>query len=380
MFLESEELVIGSMEIDREESPDVDFNLVLQEFLHKHQLKVSLYNLDSIFSQLILAKNIKGDFIIQHIDLKNDSIIETTNKIGGYPSGIIKSEIIPTRMDKSEGVQVLLVSPYRSIFLQMLAILFLSVVLILFVFYALFYQMTSLIKEKHLRQLHRDFTHALTHDMATPLQTIAQVNKLLANEKLYDNSEKRRKYIDIAEQQILNLQALTDRILSVARAEKSALETNLSEVNPKKIIMPLVDKFKIQAKKPLSFNLSFSPDEIKLHVDALLFSNAVSNLIDNSLKYSGEAVKIDIRSEERNGDVFIYIKDNGYGISEKDQSKIFLSFERGKAVSRNEAKGFGIGLNYVKAVMDAHGGRVSLFSEEGKGSEFVLFFPAKKEI
>jgi two-component system phosphate regulon sensor histidine kinase PhoR len=97
------------------------------------------------------------------------------------------------------------------------------------------------------------------------------------------------------------------------------------------------------------------------------------------VKYSGPSVTIDIRCEQIDNDVYIYIKDNGYGISKKDQEKIFAKFERGKAVERKDAKGFGLGLSYVKRVMEAHLGTVNLFSREGKGTEFVLYLPFRKE-
>jgi len=358
------------------EDPSEDLSIAIQEYLFFEKEFLSIDSISAIFSELLLNKNIHGKFLINQINIKTGKILEATDETyQDSLKGAFYSDIIPVRMDKNEGVQVVLVSPYRAVFLQMIFILMLSILLILFVAYAIFYQMNSLLKEKHLRQLHTDFSHALTHDMATPLQTIAQVNNLLANEKLYNDPDKRTKYIDIARQQILNLQALTDRILTVARAEKSALEVNLSPVNLKEIILPLADKFKVQAKKPVEFEVSFSPEHINLQADATLLSNVVSNLIDNAVKYSGNTVKIAIRCEQKGTDVFIHVKDNGYGMSEKDQAKVFTMFERGKAVARKEAKGFGLGLGYVKSVVEAHGGAVSVFSKEGEGTEFVLFLP-----
>lgn len=371
-----QENVIGSMEIDTGDAPEITLNLVLQEHLYKNGFYVSLHTMDSVFHLEMNNKNIHGRFIINRINTKTGEVLETTDKgFRGSFAGAFYSNIIPVRMDKSQGVQVVLVSPYRAVFLQMIFILILSALLILFVAYAIFYQMNSLLKEKHLRQLHTDFSHALTHDMATPLQTIAQVNNLLANEKLYNEPEKRAKYIDLARQQILNLQALTERILTVARAEKSSLELKLSQVNLKDIIVPLVEKFKVQAKKPVQFEVSFTPENINIQLDTTLISNAVSNLIDNAIKYSGNSVTINIRCEQKDNNVFLHIKDNGYGMSEKDQAKVFTMFERGKALARQQAKGFGLGLSYVKSVVEAHGGAVNLSSKEGEGAEFVLVLP-----
>lgn len=366
----------GKAELSNE-NPGEDFSIAIQEYLFSLHAYLRLDSINAIFSDMLLNKRIYGRFIINHINTKTGEIMETTDKTySGLIKGAFYSNIIPVRLDKSEGVQVVLVSPVGVIFLQMVFLLILSVLLILFVTYILFFQMSSLLKEKHLRQLHTDFAHALTHDMATPLQTIAQVNNLLANEKLYNDPGKRAKYIDLAGQQILNLQALTDRILTVARADKSALEVNLSPVNLRDIILPLTEKFKVQAKKPVEFKVAFSPEHINLQADVTMLTNAVSNLIDNAIKYSGNSVNINIRCEQKDKDVFIYIKDNGYGMSEKDQVKVFTMFERGKAVTRKEAKGFGLGLSYVKRVVEAHGGTVNLFSKEGEGSEFVLYLNA----
>lgn len=371
-----QEHVIGSMVINRDEAPDVLLNLVLQEHLYNNQFYISLLDLETMFYVEIEHKNIHGSFVINRINTETGEVLETTDKkYQGSLKCALYSNVIPIRMDKSEGIQVLLVSPYRTIFLQMTLILILSFLLILFVAYAMFYQMGSFLKEKHLRQLHTDFSQALTHNMATPLQTIAQVNQLLANEKIYNDPEKRAKYIHIAQQQLLNLQALTNRILTVARAEKSVLEVNLTGVNLREIIAQLTEKFNVQAKKPVEFYVSFSPEHIHLQADVTLLSDAVGNLIDNAIKYSGSTVKITIRCEQKDSGVYIYIKDNGYGISEKDQAKLFVKFERGKAVARKEAKGFGLGMTYVKSVMEAHGGTINLFSKEGEGSEFVLFLP-----
>jgi two-component system phosphate regulon sensor histidine kinase PhoR len=103
--------------------------------------------------------------------------------------------------------------------------------------------------------------------------------------------------------------------------------------------------------------------------------NAVSNLIDNAIKYSGEYVEIEIICQLKENGLHIRVKDNGYGISSADQHTIFRKFERGTAVKRKEATGFGLGLSFVKSVTEAHHGTVNLFSKVGEGTLFELFFP-----
>ena len=101
-------------------------------------------------------------------------------------------------------------------------------------------------------------------------------------------------------------------------------------------------------------------------------------MVDNAIKYSGASVAIDINCQLTDDGLIISIKDNGYGIAKKDQQIIFAKFERGAAVTRKEAKGFGLGLAYVKSIVNAHGGTVNLFSTKGEGTTFELFFPIFK--
>ncbi len=110
-------------------------------------------------------------------------------------------------------------------------------------------------------------------------------------------------------------------------------------------------------------------------MDKTLIKNAIANLIENSIKYSGDLVVVEIDSYINHNQLFIKVKDNGYGISDDDKTKIFDKFERGAAVKRKGAKGFGLGLNYVKRVVEAHGGIVVLYSKEGAGSEFTMILP-----
>jgi len=356
--------IIGSME------------LLLQDLFARKNHLISLHTLDTIFHSEIAQQKLQGEFIINRLNPETGEVLETTDPKGeGRLQGAMESEIIPIRMDGSEGVQVLLMSPYRAVFRQMLLILVLSLLLILFVGYALFYLLRSFRNERKLRQLQADFSHALTHNMATPLQTIYQVNAMMKNDHLVSDSEKRNKYVEIAQQQILNLQALTDRILTVARAEQSSLSPDLKPTDITHLIRDLTDKFSVQAKKEVHFSIHFLPDLIIFNVDESMLHNAISNLIDNAIKYSDESVEIETICQLKQNGLHIGIKDNGYGISSADQHSIFKKFERGKAVKRKEATGFGLGLSYVKSVTEAHLGTVNLFSKVGKGTLFELFFP-----
>ena len=368
--------IIGIVEDDYEKGIFVGPELIYQEYLIKKQKPTSLHVIDTIFQKGTATQQILGTFIINRINPQTGEILETTgtNKAGKL-RGAMASEIIPIRMDGSEGVQVLLISPYRSVFRKMILILVLSAIILLFVTYIFFFLVKSFLKERRIRRLQTDFSHALIHDMATPLQTIFQINALMGNEKYITDSEKRSKGLEVAQQQIINLQALTDRILTVARAEQSRLvpETELTNIND--MIEELKQKFLHQAKKEVVFNTNYNPELISFIADRTMLVNAVSNLIDNSIKYSHQTVHIDIECQLLANGLYIKVKDDGYGLSDKEQRIIFAKFERGPAVKRKEAKGFGLGLAYVKSVAEAHHGTVNLHSKKGEGTMFELFLP-----
>lgn len=368
--------VIGISTNDYNQGVIGSTELLMQDFFARKKHFISLHRVDTIFNSEISRQNLHGKFIINRINPGTGEVLETTDpKRTGVLKGALTSEIIPIRIDGSEGVQVLLLSPYRAIFRQMLFALILSLLLILFVGYTLFFVMRSFNKERHLRQLQADFSNALIHNMASPLQTIYQVNALMKNDQFVADTEKRNKSIELARQQIVNLQALTDRILTVARAEQSPLSPEIKPTDVTQIILQLIEKFSVQVKKEVHFSTFFQPDHILFDADESMLYNAISNLIDNAIKYSGESVEIEIDCQLKDNGLHIGIKDNGYGISSADQRTIFEKFERGIAVKRKEATGFGLGLSYVKSVAEAHHGTVNLFSKKGEGTLFELFFP-----
>ena len=198
---------------------------------------------------------------------------------------------------------------------------------------------------------------------------------MLHNEEYIKEKEKRIKAIDIAQQQIVNLQSLYNLILTVAHSEDSLVQPKLELLNINDIIEQQIDIFKISSKKEVIFNTMFEPKNITFSADRTMIENAISNLIDNSIKYSGNSVNINIECMLSNEGLHLNIKDNGYGISESEQRTIFSKFERGSAVTRNEEKGFGIGLTYVKSVVESHRGTVKIFSNKKNGTIFTIFLP-----
>jgi len=161
----------------------------------------------------------------------------------------------------------------------------------------------------------------------------------------------------------------------IAHIERRKLTLDKKPIDLEEMTYRLIDKFMAKGGKNIEFDPYFALNGAIAYADPLYFENAVSNLIDNAIKYSESSVKICIECISNPKMIFVKVRDNGLGISAIDQGKIFERFERGVAVKNKKTSGFGLGLNYVKNVIEAHGGTIALSSKLGEGSEFVIGIP-----
>lgn len=233
--------------------------------------------------------------------------------------------------------------------------------------------------QHRLEQFQKDFTYAMIHDMKSPLNSILMAAHVLAGGKLAGKPEKEEKYRLVMTEESEHLLALSNRVLMLTQLDEGHLELHKEDVSLRPLIDDLVAKIALKAGKRVEFNTVYHRCET-VYADAFCLREVLGNLLDNAIKYSREEVKIDIICESERGVCKIKVCDNGLGISLKDQSRIFNRFERSAAAVRSSkggAAGFGLGLNYVQQVMLAHEGRVEVESEEGRFSEFTLYFPAR---
>lgn len=349
----------------------------LQESLVKLNRPLVISSLDSLFSKSLEQSHLKVKYILNKVNPQTGEVIQTTGKnTEELFKGALKSIIIPTNKKNTEGIQVLLISPYKVIFEQMTLMLVGSVLMALVIGYCIFFQIKIIVRQNKIAQLRQDFTYAMIHDMKTPLSTILMGINMLRSGKLDDKKEKKEKYFEICMDESNHLLTLTNRILTIAKLEQGELKLNKQIVDLKEMIGSLVNKFSINHHKKISFDLSFSDDLTFVVADYEYLKEAISNLIDNSIKYSHNEVKIDISCFKADDKIVIKVRDNGLGIAPKDQAKIFEKFERAAAVGRKGgAAGFGLGLSYVLRVIEAHGGTVSVSSVENDFCEFTISLP-----
>ena len=348
--------------------------IALQYFLDKElSLPLNIHALDSIYTSFLQEENIQVNYNIVYLDSLGQTIKETSPGISnGY-----KTEEVP--IVTYQMVQAVNVLSIPAVFRNMGGILLLSAIMVCLIIACLIYATRMLITQQHLSKLRDNFVFALTHDMKTPLGTIHAVLDQSAKGILDNHPEMKAKFTQIAIEQTLNMQALVNQILTVAYIEQNKLSLHKQPVDLPVLIQSLEDKFSVEKEKKIKFSTRYELNDGTLYADPFYLSNAISNLIDNSIKYSVDRVDIDIYASGKGNQVYIHVKDNASGISEQDQKKIFNRFERGGAIKRKSASGFGIGLSYVKSVVEAHDGGITLSSKEGLGSEFVITLPFNQD-
>jgi two-component system phosphate regulon sensor histidine kinase PhoR len=346
----------------------------LQEAALKYGSDVSLYRLQTIFNNLLLENEMPEIIRIDKI-IDNDSILEF---IGTTKSswGDIKTKRIPIRLDRSVVLQAVLANPVASVFKRMGLLIVATAILMFFVIGCLFYQIRIILKLNRISQIREDFSYALIHDMKNPLSTIFTTLNFLHTGRLDDKPEKREKYFRIAEGEVDHLLTLTNKVLTVSKLEQHKLDMQKEKIELLPMIDKLVDKFTAKADKPIRFIKDLQATEV--YADAEYLEEVLDNLIDNAVKYSKESVEITLSSSCNGRHTFLRVHDNGIGISDKDQKVIFNKYERGAAGRRKRkqgASGFGLGLNFVQQVVEAHGGNIFVNSIEGEFTEFVISLP-----
>ncbi|MCF8371619.1 MAG: HAMP domain-containing histidine kinase [Bacteroidales bacterium] len=233
------------------------------------------------------------------------------------------------------------------------------------------------IHQKKLSDLKSDFIHNMAHEFKTPISNInlAIDTIVLQNE---NSSPKSSRYASIIKEETERLNENVNKFLEISAVEKESLRLNLQVIDFHDMLDRLIGLQNIQPNgTSLKIEKDFQAEIFQTLADEAHIANAILNLLDNAIKYSGEKKEIFVSTKKSNHSLQILIRDNGIGIDTKQQKNIFDRFYRVPAGKQHDVKGFGLGLYYVKQVVEAHKGEIKLKSSVGKGSTFILILPLK---
>ncbi len=335
--------------------------------------EISLDTVAIYVDSLLSVAEINRNVTILEIDASGNIIRKNNDN---NTSWSIFTHPVSIRRDQSKAIQLALNNPYPEL-AQKLSPLFLLSAFILGFFAIIIVQLLRFITEQEqMAALRNDFSYAMVHDMKSPLSSIIMGAHFLHSGKVDDKPQIKEKYYTIIEEEAEHLLALVNKLLTISKLENKKLILNKWDIDIEPIIVDLIDKAKAKADKPLEIVTDLKIKNVL--ADEQYLTEAIANLLDNAIKYSKDEIKIKISSIDTDKNVLLKVRDNGIGITKEEQQIIFDKFGRAAIHEKNRkggVSGFGLGLNYVYQVMQAHGGKVTVSSEKDKYSEFTLYIP-----
>lgn len=337
---------------------------------------VDLNQVDSLWNRHLEQENITSKHFIDFTQ-GPDTLLDTTLPDNYNPTDLMSTQKFGVSTDDSIGIQGFIISPDKAIFKQMGSLMVASLFLLVITTACYLFLIRTIFKQKTIAQIKNDFVSNMTHELKTPITITYSAIDALQTFKLVEQKETRNEYFTLCRQQLKHLSGLVEKILSMAVDERKnfRLQKELFPLQP--ILDSLLRQFKLKAGKPVSFSADVS-DELLIYADKLHFTNVISNLIDNAIKYSGGTVDIHISAQHVNGQTRMSVTDNGTGIPASQQSRIFERFYRIPKGNIHDVKGFGLGLSYVKDIIEKHDGSITVQSKEKQGSTFTISIPEKK--
>ena len=353
--------------------------LSLYDAIYKksHQ-DANIDTLTIIADSIIKAEKLPFRIDINKVNMKTGKVIEGKNINSNIFPFLeeVKTNILPVRLDYSVGFQMTITNGSIYIIRHNWVLLLISILISIVIILSLIDQINYIDEQERVRLLREDFSYAMVHDMKSPLTSIIMGTKYLHSGVLEKKPEMKEKYFCIVEDEAQHLLALINRLLTISKLEHGKLHIQKAEVNLETMIDDVVDKYKAKSAKPIHITTHIRATTAL--ADEEYLKEAISNLVDNATKYSKEEINIQISTLENDKNVYIKVFDEGIGIAKSELKTIFNRFERAAEHERDARKtrgGFGIGLNYVLQVINAHGGKISVKSEKDKWSEFTISLP-----
>ena len=353
--------------------------LSLYDAIYKksHQ-DANIDTLTIIADSIIKAEKLPFRIAINKVNMKTGKVMEGKNINSNIFPFLeeVKTNILPVRLDYSVGFQMTITNGSIYIIRHNWVLLLISILISIVIILSLIDQINYIDEQERVRLLREDFSYAMVHDMKSPLTSIIMGTKYLHSGVLEKKPEMKEKYFCIVEDEAQHLLALINRLLTISKLEHGKLHIQKAEVNLETMIDDVADKYKAKSAKPIHITTHIRATTAL--ADEEYLKEAISNLVDNATKYSKEEINIQISTLENDKNIYIKVFDEGIGIAKSELKTIFNRFERAAEHERDARKtrgGFGIGLNYVLQVINAHGGKISVKSEKDKWSEFTISLP-----
>lgn len=336
------------------------------------------YLLESLLENEFRARNILTDFEYNIYDCFTDSLVfDGSVTLSGKSYERPVNVDIPRSDSDSHYFGIYLPDKENYLTGQMgIWVLTSGILLMVFSFFA--YTLAVIVKQKRLSEIKSDFINNMTHEFKTPISTISASSDILLSGAVEGDMSKRQRYYRMIHDESDRLRLQVEKVLQMAQFDHRSIDLNLVEADLHELIRKATASVQILLdERKGSIDLKLEAPLHLIQVDGLHFSNIIRNLLDNAIKYCDKQPHIIISTANNGNGITISVEDNGIGIPPKLQREIFGKFYRVPTGNIHNVKGFGLGLFYVKSLVKAHGGNISVRSN-GNGSTFTIWLPEQK--
>jgi two-component system phosphate regulon sensor histidine kinase PhoR len=323
--------------------------------------------------------NIKQQFDYCIINMFKNSILQSEGFDPSDMATAVRIELAPEDSYRARETLFLSIKEDKNLIIREMGwMIVASIVFTTIIVLAFAVTVRTLFNQKKLSEIKSDFINNMTHELKTPLATISLAIDALTNEKVIHDVDKIKIYSGMIKEENKRMNKQVEKILQAARLEKEEIKLTLQKLDTHQIISKVAHNMALQIQeKNGAIDLHLAATDPIIEADEVHFSNIIFNLLDNAMKYSAEAPIIKVETlKHGNGMLTIKIKDNGIGMDRETQQRIFEKFYRAHTGNIHNVKGFGLGLSYVKAIVEAHEGRIKVESAPGKGSTFTITLPS----
>lgn len=345
------------------------FNEIISE-----KMPVNLFVLDSITAQILKQHNIQSKFTINIVDNKSKKIIDTSKKDFSSSAFLIRSKYLQLDTKNKESLQLVLINPLALIIKKMGILLLGSLLFSLLGFYGLWFLHQTLNHQKKLMKVKNDFFGNTAHELKRPVAQLHLALDALSKPSSNENMNIRERYLSISKEATKDMSEKITMILTLAMAEEGIFKLNYSNFNLFEEVQKIKEQFSSVAEKEQQIIIVSDDQSCFISGDKDHIMQCIANLLDNAIKYSGSSVNIMISLQKSQNSLRLSVKDDGIGFDPQKTDFIFEKYTRLNN-SENSASGFGIGLSYVKAVIEKHAGTIEVESTVGKGSKFIINLP-----
>ncbi len=391
-----------SRNVTKDKSIISDPNEAARYFRRSQMAQELLQNMIFDYSNLPVEKRITSEELDSLIsgELKNKGIntnyefgvfsplrnIMPIQKTGKYPKELLNEgfsfALFPNDMFNNHDY-LMVYFPYEKRFLisQLWQTLSISIVFIIIIILSFAYTVITILRQKKVSEMKNDFINNMTHEFKTPISTISLACEALGDKDIIKSENLYNNYINVINEENRRLGSMAERILQSASLEKGQILLKREQVDVHEIIEETINNIKLQVEKKGGFiKTRLKAASHSINADRVHLTNVIFNLLDNANKYTPVTPEIVVTTENSFSGLLISVQDNGIGISRSNQKKIFEKLYRVPTGNIHNVKGFGLGLSYVKTIIEEHGGKITLESEINKGTKFVIYLPIENQL